>query len=132
MAMTDWTIIRRSMSARRFSTVTTIVTVAVAVGLMLTLLAMRDSGRKAFDRGTGNMHALISADSSPLVSVLNCIFYADPPAQTDLVGKVQPADQHLSLRVRDPNAAGRQLPRLASPCYDELSSSTKFSPEPGI
>jgi len=79
MAMTDWTIIRRSMSSRRFSTVTTIATVAIAVGLMLTLLAMRDSGRKAFDRGTGNMHLVISADSSPLVSVLNSIFYADAP-----------------------------------------------------
>lgn len=81
MAMTDLTIIRRSMSARLFSTVTTAATVAVAVALMLTLLSMRDSGRRAFERGTGNMHLLISRDSSPLVSVLNAIFYADPPAR---------------------------------------------------
>jgi putative ABC transport system permease protein len=79
--MTDLTIIRRSMSARLFSTVTTAATVAVAVALMLTLLSMRDSGRRAFERGTGNMHLLISRDSSPLVSVLNAIFYADPPAR---------------------------------------------------
>ena len=81
MAMSDWTIICRSMTSRRFSTVTTIITVAVAVGLMLTLLSMRDSGRKAFERGTGNMHLLISNDSSPLVSVLNGIFYANAPAR---------------------------------------------------
>jgi len=85
--MTDWTIIRRSMTSRRFSTVTTIITVAVAVGLMLTLLSMRDSGRKAFERGTGNMHLLVSNDSSPLVSVLDGIFYADPPARPILWSK---------------------------------------------
>ncbi|MGP1272803.1 MAG: ABC transporter permease [Phycisphaerales bacterium] len=81
MAMTDLTIIRRSMFGRLFSTVTTAITVAVAVALMLTLLSMRDSGRQAFERGTGNMHLLISRDSSPLVSVLNGVFYADPPAR---------------------------------------------------
>ena len=40
MAMTDFTIIRRSMFARLFSTATTIVTVAVAVALMLVLLPL--------------------------------------------------------------------------------------------
>lgn len=79
MAMTDWTIIRRSLRARLFSTVTTVVTVAVAVALLLTLLMMRDAGRRAFDRGSGNMHLLVSRDASPLVSVLNGIFYAGSP-----------------------------------------------------
>lgn len=81
MAMTDFTIIRRSMTSRLFSTVTTIVTVAVAVALMLVLLSMRDAGRQAFNRGSGNMHLLVSADSSPLVSVLNGVFYANAPAR---------------------------------------------------
>lgn len=79
--MTDFTIILRSLTARLFSTVTTTVTVAVAVGLMLTLLSMRDAGRQAFERGPGNMDILISRDSSPLVSVLNGVFYADAPAR---------------------------------------------------
>jgi putative ABC transport system permease protein len=79
MAMTDFTIIRRSMLSRLFSTITTIVTVAVAVGLMLVLLSMRDAGRRAFERGSGNMHLLVSRDSSPLEAVLNGIFYAKPP-----------------------------------------------------
>ncbi len=82
MSVSDLTIIKRSLTARMFSTVTTVVTVAVAVALMLTLLSMRDSGRAAFERGTGNMHLLISRDSSPLVSVLNGVFYADPPARS--------------------------------------------------
>lgn len=81
MAMTDLTIVRRSMKVRLFSTVTTILMVGVAVALMLTLLALKDATKNAFSRGTGNMHLLISADSSPMVSVLNGVFYANPPAR---------------------------------------------------
>ncbi len=81
MALTDFAIIRRSMFGRTFSTVTTILTVAVAVALMLTLLSLRDSGRQAFERGTGNMDFLISRDPSSLVAVLNGVYYANPPQQ---------------------------------------------------
>ncbi len=81
MAITDFTIIRRSMTARLFSTVTTIVTVAVAVALMLVLLSMRDAGKAAFERGSGNMHLLVSRDASPMVAVLNGVFYANAPAR---------------------------------------------------
>lgn len=78
--MNDFTIILRSLTSRLFSTLTTIVTVAVAVGLMLVLLSMRDAGRQAFERGSGNMHLLIGpGGSSPLVTVLNSVFYANPP-----------------------------------------------------
>jgi putative ABC transport system permease protein len=77
--MTDWTIITRSLKGRMFSTVTTVVTVGVAVALMLVLLTMRDAGRRAFERGSGNMHLLLSRDASPLVSVLNGVFYAGAP-----------------------------------------------------
>jgi putative ABC transport system permease protein len=81
MAMTDFTIIRRSLIARLFSTVTTVVTVAVAVAMMLVLLSMRDAGQQAFERGSGNMQLLVSGDASPLVAVLNGVFYANPPAR---------------------------------------------------
>ena len=80
MALTDFTIIRRSMLSR---------TVldgdddshrrGIAAGLMLVLLSMRDAGRKAFERGAGNMHLLVSADSAALPAILNGIFYANPP-----------------------------------------------------
>src|SRR3954468_5491005 len=79
MAMTDWTIIRRSMASRMFSTVTTVVTVAVAVSLMLVLLSMRDAGQRAFERGGGNVQLVISAERDPMTAVLNNIFYARPP-----------------------------------------------------
>lgn len=79
MAMTDLTIVRRSLMIRRLSTLTTVATVGVAVALMLVLLAMRESGRRALERGSGNVHLLLSRDASPLVSVLNGLFYANAP-----------------------------------------------------
>jgi putative ABC transport system permease protein len=79
MAMTDWTIITRSLAVRRLSTAITVVSVAVAVGLLLTLLTMADSGRKSFERGTGNMHILVVRDPSPLTGVLNSLYYAGIP-----------------------------------------------------
>lgn len=77
--MSDLTIILRSLRSRLFATVTTIAMVAVAVALMITLLTMKDSGQRAFLRGGGSMHLLVSADSSPLTAVLNGVFYANPP-----------------------------------------------------
>ncbi len=79
--MTDFTIIKRSLRLRLFSTLITALTVAVAVCLMLVLLSLRDASRSAFNRGSGNIQLLLSADSSPMVSVLNAIFYANPPAR---------------------------------------------------
>ncbi|USN98735.1 MAG: FtsX-like permease family protein [Phycisphaeraceae bacterium] len=80
MAITDTTFITRSLTARLFSTVTTIAIVALGVGLMLVLLGMRDAGEAAFRRGKGNMHMLISGpQQDPMVSVLNSVFYAGTP-----------------------------------------------------
>jgi putative ABC transport system permease protein len=81
MAMTDMTIIRRSLTGRMFSTVTTVLTVGIAVGLMLVLLSMREAGQRAFERGGGNMHMLVSAESDPMTVVLNNLFYMRIPRQ---------------------------------------------------
>jgi putative ABC transport system permease protein len=78
-SMNDFTIILRSMSRRLFSTVTTTITVAVAVALMLMLLSMRHAGEQAFQRGAGNMHMMVSAEDSPLLTVLNGVFYSGAP-----------------------------------------------------
>lgn len=129
MPMTDWTIIRRSMSSRLFSTVTTVITVAIAVGLMLTLLSMRDSGRRAFERGSGNMHLLITADSSPLVSVLNGIFYANAPARPITPAKFNQLTNSFPAEYAIPTQLGDQymgLPVLAT----TPEFFTKFSPNP--
>ncbi len=129
MAMTDWTIIRRSMSSRLFSTVTTVLTVAIAVGLMLTLLSMRDSGKKAFERGSGNMHLLVTADSSPLVSVLNGIFYANAPARPITPTKFNQLTSSFPSEYAIPTQLGDQymgLPVLAT----TPEFFTSFSPNP--
>lgn len=79
MAMTDTTIILRSLKARPVSTATTALIVAVAVGLLLVLLTLRDATDRAFQRGVGNVHLLVSGDASPLEAVLNGLFYANAP-----------------------------------------------------
>jgi len=79
VAVTDLTIIRRSLASRSLATVVTTVMVAVSVALMLLLLGLRDAGARAFERGSGTMHMMVSRDASPLVAVLNGVFYANPP-----------------------------------------------------
>jgi putative ABC transport system permease protein len=97
MAITDTTFIARSLSARLFSTVTTVAIVALGVALMLVLLGMRDAGEKAFVRGQGNMHLLISGpQQDPMVTVLNSVFYAGAPRN------YLPWSSYESLRTRFP------------------------------
>lgn len=79
MHVDDTTIIRRSITGRSFSSAVTAITVAVGVALVLILLSMRSAGERAFQRGTGNMHMLITQDAGELASVLNSIFYASAP-----------------------------------------------------
>lgn len=104
--MSDFTIILRSLRARLFSTVTTVLMVAVAVGLMLVLLSMRDAGRQAFSRGTGNMHLLVSRDASPMVSVLNAVFYANPPSRPLEMTKVRQIQQSFPFEFAIPTVQG--------------------------
>lgn len=101
MALSDMAIISRSMRARLFSTVTTSASVAVAVALMLVLLGMKGASREAFSRGSGNMQLLVSRDVSPLVSVLNGVFLANPPARPlswQQVGALQ-ADPRVGFAI---------------------------------
>ncbi|MFT5423887.1 MAG: putative ABC transport system permease protein [Phycisphaerales bacterium] len=79
MALTDFGLVRRSLRGRLFSTVTTVLSVGVAVGLLLVLLGMRGAAKEGFSRGTGNATVLVSRDASPLAAVLNGMFYANPP-----------------------------------------------------
>jgi putative ABC transport system permease protein len=117
MPLTDFTIIRKSMTSRLFSTVTTALTVAIAVGLMLVLLSMRDAGRQAFERGSGNMHLLVSRDASPLESVLNGIFYVNPPRAPLTWAEFQALEQRFPFEYAVPVQQGdsyRGFPTLAT------------------
>lgn len=129
MALTDFTIIRRSMTARLFSTVTTIFTVAVAVGLMLVLISMRDAGRKAFERGSGNMHLLVSADSNGLTAILNAVFYANPPQRPISWAKYQQIAASAPFEYAIPTQQGdsyKDMPVLAT----TREFFTKYWPDP--
>jgi putative ABC transport system permease protein len=97
MAMTDWRIVTTSLRIRRFSTVTTVLSVAAAVALLVALLILRAAADRAFERGTGNVHLLVSRDASGLTSVLNGIFYAEPPQRPLLFSEYQSLASSLPL-----------------------------------
>lgn len=128
--MSDWTIILRSLASRLFSTITTVVTVAVAVGLLLVLLTMRDAGSKAFERGSGDMHLLVTAEDSSLVAVLNGIFYANAPRRPLTLARYEQLLKQAPWAYAVPVQQGdsfRGLPVLAT--TEEFF--TKFKPNPG-
>ncbi|MFZ4533730.1 MAG: ABC transporter permease [Alsobacter sp.] len=129
MALTDLTIVRRSITGRLFSSVVTVITVAVAVALMLVLVSMRHSGRAAFERGSGNMHLLVSRDASPLASVLNGVFYANPPQRPILWSEYLDLTNRFPLEWAIPTQQGdswRGFPVLAT--TTEFFS--RFEPSP--
>lgn len=130
MAMTDWSIVSRSMSGRRFSTVVTVASVAVAVALMTLLLSMKASGRAAFERGTGNAQMLISRESGALTSVLNSMFYADAPGADIPWADFERLRESYPFAWAIPTAFGdsyRGLPVMAT--TEEFF--TRFQPAPG-
>ncbi len=106
MSITDFTIIRRSLTSRMFSTVTTAFTVAIAVGMLLVLLAMMDAGKQAFRRGSGDMHLLVTKEPSALVSVLNGIFYAGAPAAPISHAQLQRIQSDPRVAMAIPNQQG--------------------------
>ncbi|MAC20214.1 MAG: hypothetical protein CMJ23_11175 [Phycisphaerae bacterium] len=77
--MTDLRLVLRSLWSRPTSTVVTMLLIAIAVALLLSMRSLREAGRRSFTRGVGNAHLIVSAEASPLVTVLNGLFYANPP-----------------------------------------------------
>jgi putative ABC transport system permease protein len=129
MALTDFAIVRRSLRSRMFSTCVTAITVAVAVALMLVLLSLRDAGQQAFQRGSGNMHLLVSRDSSPMVSILNGIYYANAPRAPIPWDKYEQLAASFPLEFAIPTQLGdsyRGFPVLAT--NEEFFAS--FQPNP--
>lgn len=130
MPITDFTIIRRSLTSRMFSTVTTALTVAIAVGMLLVLLAMMDAGKQAFRRGSGDMHLLVTKEPSAMVSVLNGIFYAGAPAASISHAELQRIQSDPRVAMAIPNQQGDSyagLPVMAT----TAAFFRDFSPTPG-
>ncbi len=128
--MTDFTIVLRSLRVRLFSTIVTALLVATSAGLLLTILSLRSAGKAAFERGSGNAHLLVSADQSPLVAVLNGLFYANPPraplsqAKVSEIRRLFPWDFMVETQLGD---SYRGFPVLAT----TPEFFTKFEPVVG-
>lgn len=128
--MTDFTIVLRSLRVRLFSTIVTALLVATSAGLLLTILSLRSAGKAAFERGSGNAHLLVSADQSPLVAVLNGLFYANPPraplsqAKVSEIRRLFPWDFMIETQLGD---SYRGFPVLAT----TPEFFTKFEPVVG-
>ncbi|GDY00448.1 hypothetical protein LBMAG48_28510 [Phycisphaerae bacterium] len=125
--MTDFTIVLRSLRVRAFSTLVTIASVAVAVMLIIVLLTLRNSGKAAFERGSGDMHLLVTAEDSPLVSVLNSVFYANAPRRPITWARYQQLSQQAPWAYAVPTAIGdsyRGFPVVAT----TTDMFTKFVP----
>ncbi|MCW5756531.1 MAG: ABC transporter permease [Phycisphaeraceae bacterium] len=136
MALSGSKVVLRSMLGRRFQTVTTTLTVAIAVGLLLTILSMRDATRQTLERGSGNMHLVVSAEPSAMVSVLNAVFHAGTPS------RALPWLQVLQLR-RDPRVAyalpmqqgdsfeGYPVAAVEPEFFESFSPDSSFDPASG-
>ncbi|MFM1867367.1 MAG: hypothetical protein RL591_775 [Planctomycetota bacterium] len=128
--MSDLAIVLRSLRVRALSTSIVIALVAISAGLLLAILSLRNAGQSAFERGTGNAHLLVSRDGSPLVSVLNGIFYANPPkAPIDAV-KLEEIRSSFPWSMFIPMAVGdsyRSFPVVAT----TPDFFTKFEPVSG-
>lgn len=109
MALSDWSIVTRSVKGRMFSSVTTVLTVGVAVALLTVLLSLTSSGRESFSRGTGNAQMLISRDPSALTSVLNTVFYADVPGNPIPWSDYEGLVEEYPLAWAEPTAMGDSL-----------------------
>lgn len=138
MALTDFSIVTRSLRTRSFSTVTTVLTVAVAVALMLVLLMMRASAADAFSRGGGNMHLLVSADASPLTSVLNSVFHAGAPPRAITNARFEQLAGELPIAGSTPAESGFAIPTQLGDSFRSLpvvgtteEFFTKFQPIAG-
>ncbi len=128
--MNDFTIVLRSLRARWFSTLTTIVTVAVAVALIVVLLTLRNSGKASFERGAGDMHLLVSGEASSTVAVLNNVFYANPPRRPLPWSRFEQLQAQAPWEYAIPTAIGdsfRAFPVVAT--TPEFFSA--FKPAPG-
>jgi putative ABC transport system permease protein len=115
--MSDLSIVLRSLRTRLFSTATVVTLVALSAGLLLAILSLRNAGERAFERGTGNAHLLVSRDGSPLVSVLNGLFYANAPRAPIEAAKLTELRESFPWAMFVPTAIGdsyRSFPVVAT------------------
>jgi len=126
----DLRIVTVSLRSRLLSTLVTMGSVAVAVALLLTMLMLRTAGFDAFQRGSGTMHLLVSADASPLVAVLNGVFYANAPANPISWEKYNQIRSSFPWEWAVPTQQGDSF-RGFPVCATSTDFFTKFQPAKG-
>lgn len=125
MPMTDMSLVTRSLRAHRLSTIVTALMVAIGVALLMVLLTVRDSASRAFLRGTGNMHLLVSAQESRLESVLNSVFHSGVPQRVvtwdkfQAVASLPPVDWALAT-VQGDNYRGYATMGVQPPFFEKF------------
>ena len=114
--MSDLRIVLRSLRSRLTSTIVTVAMVAVAVALLLTLLSLRQAGKDSFRRGVGNAHLVVSADASPLVAVLNGLFYVNAPRNSIPYEKISEIRKQFPWAWAIPTQLGDSFRGFPRPC----------------
>ena len=131
MSMSDWNIVTRSMRHRFFSSTITVLSVAVACGLVTLLISMRNAGENSFKRGTGNVQMLISKEPGPLPSVLNSMFYAQAPGNPITWAQFQQLKSSYPFAWAIPTQLGDSY-QDAPVMGTDLSFFTSFQPAAGL
>ncbi len=72
-----WLLVRRSLRQHYLSTVVTVLSAALASGLVMTVFSLQRQSYEAFTGGAGGFDAVLGARGSALQLVLNSVFHLD-------------------------------------------------------
>lgn len=70
-------IVRKSLRSHVFSTTITVVSIALAAGLIMSIFSLKDQAFDAFTGGSGGFDAVLGAKGSELQLVLNSVFHLE-------------------------------------------------------
>ena len=75
--MTLWLIVRKSLRQHLLSTVITAVSIGLATGLLMSIVAVKDQSMRAFTNVSGGFDAVMGSRGSKLSLVLFSVFHMD-------------------------------------------------------
>jgi putative ABC transport system permease protein len=98
--MSLWHIAWSYLWNRRFTTTMTIVSLALSVGLISTVLTLRDETRKRFEEEGQMYDIVVGAKGNPLQLVLSCVYFMNAP----LTGNISIGDYNRLKKEPDVEA----------------------------
>ncbi len=107
--MSLWHIAWRYLWDKKLTTSLTILSVALAVGLISTVLTLRDETKQRFEEEQLVYDIVIGAAGSPLQLVLNAVYYLDRPTGTIPYEAYEKIAQHPNVTSAFPIALGDTL-----------------------